>query len=179
MALFRQRRGDRGTHVVLAFGSSLGDREGTIGQAIADVDMLRETRVEAISPTYETIAITDEGADPDAPAYLNCVIAIRTDLSPHALLDAIHTIERGHGRVRDEHWGPRTLDIDIITFGGLELDDETLTIPHPRAWQRAFVLQPWLDIEPKAVIPGYGRIDELRAVAFDEVAPYEPDQGAS
>lgn len=174
MALFRSSR-EAGEHVIIALGSNQGDREGTLGRAIADIDALRELRVSEISPYYETPAIKIDGVDREAPRYLNAVIAVQTTLAPHALLDALNTIERGHGRVRDEVWGDRTLDLDIIVYGSLEMRDETLTIPHPRAWERAFVLQPWLDIEPGAVLPGYGSISAVRPLATDEVKLYVDD----
>jgi 2-amino-4-hydroxy-6-hydroxymethyldihydropteridine diphosphokinase len=81
----------------------------------------------------------------------------------------LQAIEAEHGRVRDEHWGDRTLDLDLIDFGGRVSVDERLELPHPRAWQRAFVLQPWLDVEPEAVLAGRGPIAELRRAAHDEV----------
>ena len=89
--------------------------------------------------------------------------------SKHALLDVLQALEAQHGRVRAERWGDRTLDLDLIDFGGREFADEQLEVPHPRAWQRAFVLQPWLDVEPDAVLPGRGPVAELRRDAHDEV----------
>jgi 2-amino-4-hydroxy-6-hydroxymethyldihydropteridine diphosphokinase len=81
----------------------------------------------------------------------------------------LQAIETGHGRVRDEHWGDRTLDLDLIDLGGRVISDERLELPHPRAWQRAFVLQPWLDVEPDAVLAGRGPVADLRLAAHDEV----------
>ncbi|TAJ47889.1 MAG: 2-amino-4-hydroxy-6-hydroxymethyldihydropteridine diphosphokinase [Herbiconiux sp.] len=148
---------------VLAFGSNLGDREATI---LAAVDELRATEgveVTAMSRLYETTAVKPDGIDLDAPSYLNAVAAIRTSLHPDELLTVVNRIENDHGRVRAERWGDRTLDVDIITFASVELDTERLTLPHPRAAVRDFVLVPWLEIEPDAVLPGHGRIDALLA----------------
>ena len=78
-------------------------------------------------------------------------------------------LSAGHGRVRNEHWGDRTLDLDLIDLGGRVISDERLELPHPRAWERAFVLRPWLDLEPDAVMPGRGAVAELRLAASDEV----------
>lgn len=105
--------------------------------------------------------------DEAAPAYLNAIAQISTTLSPSALLETTGEIEQGHGRVRIERWGDRTLDIDIVTFGDLRQDDPVLTLPHPRAGERAFVLVPWLQVDPDATLPGIGRIDALPAAAED------------
>lgn len=164
---------DERVRCVLALGSNLGDREETIAKAVADLDSVSGMTVERVSPFYETPAIKPHGVDPDAPRYLNGVVIVHTQLTPHALLDAINAIERAHGRVRGQSvWDDRSLDIDIITYGDRELLDASLMIPHPRAWQRAFVLQPWLDIEPEAVIPGYGSVAAFREAALDEVQSY-------
>ena len=123
----------------------------------------------AVSPVYETPAVKPDGVDREAPRYLNGVVVVETDLEPHALLDLLHRVEHAHGRTRDERWGDRTLDLDLIDVEGVQLADERLELPHPRAWQRAFVLQPWLDVDPDAEIAGRGRVSDLRAAATDEV----------
>jgi 2-amino-4-hydroxy-6-hydroxymethyldihydropteridine diphosphokinase len=150
-------------HVVIALGSNLGDREATIRDAVRDIAAHPDIVVEKRSGLVETPALKPDGVDQDAPAYLNAVIMVRTALSPRELLTALNGIERAHGRVRDVRWGDRTLDLDIVSFGALTVDDPDLTIPHPRAAERAFVLAPWLEIEPDARIPGRGRVDELLA----------------
>ena len=157
------------THAVIAFGANLGDREATVASAVRTLAETQGVTLSAISPIYETAAITDDGVAPDAPRYLNGVAVVETTLDPHALLDVLHGIEAEHGRTRTEHWGDRTLDLDLIDFGGLVLDDERLVLPHPRAWQRAFVLAPWLDLEPDAELAGRGPIAALRSAATDEV----------
>lgn len=157
------------TRAVIAFGANLGDREATIASAMRELADCEGITLAAVSPVYQTAAITDTGVDRDAPSYLNGVIVVETALEPHRLLDVLQAIEHRHGRVRARHWGDRTLDLDLIDFGGREQSDDRLELPHPRAWQRAFVLQPWLDVEPDAVLPGRGPVAELRAAATDEV----------
>ena len=157
------------TRAVIAFGANLGDREATISAATRELAGSDGIELVAVSPVYETAAVKPAGVDPKAPGYLNGVILIETSLDPHSLLDLLQRLEVEHGRVRDERWGDRTLDLDLIDFGGLEFADERLELPHPRAWQRAFVLQPWLDIDPDAVLVGRGPVAALRAAASDEV----------
>ncbi len=163
---------------VLALGSNLGDREATIRAAVADLDASDGIRVEQLSPLVETPALKLTGVDHSAPAYLNAVVVVSTVLGPHDLLDAVNAVEQQHGRVREERWGDRTLDIDIVDYDGRELDDERLTLPHPRAWERGFVLVPWHAIRPDAELAGHGRIDLLIPVTTDEIRPY-PDSGAA
>jgi 2-amino-4-hydroxy-6-hydroxymethyldihydropteridine diphosphokinase len=112
------------------------------------------------------------GVDHDAPSYLNAVVTATYTGEPAALLQAVNRIEDAHGRERVERWGDRTLDIDIITFGGLVLSDEKLTIPHPRAWERDFVLAPWLQLDPDAVVPGRGPVKHLLAATGTTVRVY-------
>jgi 2-amino-4-hydroxy-6-hydroxymethyldihydropteridine diphosphokinase len=111
----------------------------------------------------ESHALKPDGVDGDAPRYLNAVVLADVTVDALELLDAVNTIERDHGRVRDTVWGDRTLDIDLIAIGELVYDSERLNLPHPRAWQRAFVLAPWLQVDPDAVLPGHGRVAELEA----------------
>lgn len=157
------------SRAVIAFGANLGDREATIAAAVRELAEVPDVELVAVSPVYETPAITDDGVDRDAPGYLNGVVIVETTVTPHALLAALHEIEAAHGRQRLKHWGDRTLDLDLVDVDGLVIDDTGLQLPHPRAWERAFVLQPWLDLEPEAVIPGRGRVADLRAAATDEV----------
>ncbi|KRE20934.1 2-amino-4-hydroxy-6-hydroxymethyldihydropteridine diphosphokinase [Agromyces sp. Soil535] len=157
------------TRAVIAFGANLGDREATIASATRALAETPGVQLVAVSPVYETAAIKHSGVDPVAPGYLNGVVIVETALAPLDLLDVLQAVEAENGRVRTEHWGDRTLDLDLIDFGGVVSADERLELPHPRAWQRAFVLQPWLDVDPDAVLPGRGTIAELRRVAHDEV----------
>lgn len=157
------------SRAIVAFGANLGDREATIAAAVRDLADTEGVALVAVSPVYESAAIKDDGVDRDAPGYLNGVVAVETSLDPHALLDRLLDIEAAHGRVRTEHWGDRTLDLDLIDVDGIEVADDRLVLPHPRAWQRAFVLQPWLDLDPDAVLAGRGPVAALRAAATDEV----------
>ncbi len=166
-----------GASVVLALGSNLGDRAVTIRDAVRSIADLDGVELTAVSGLYETAAMKADGVDPKAPRYLNAVVTVRYIGDPHALLVAINAVENDHGRVRTERWGDRTLDIDIIVFGDRELSDDGLTIPHPRAWARDFVLAPWLQIDPDAVIPGHGRVKDLLAAIENTVQPYGAQPG--
>jgi 2-amino-4-hydroxy-6-hydroxymethyldihydropteridine diphosphokinase len=150
---------------VLALGSNLGDREATLVAAVRAIGDLPGVTLTAISPVYASDAVKPEGVDPTAPGYLNLVVSVLWFGDPHDLLHAVNAIENRHGRVREERWGDRTLDIDLIVVGDLVLDDDELTLPHPRAAERDFVLAPWLDLDPDAELPGRGRVRELLAVA--------------
>ena len=144
---------------VLSVGSNLGDRLGTLQGCVQAIGGLAGTDVLAISPVYETAPV----GGPAQPDYLNAVLAVGTALSPRALLAATQGIEADFGRVRAERFGPRTLDIDIISYDGEVSDDPVLTLPHPRAHERAFVLAPWHDVDPEASLPGRGPVAALLA----------------
>ena len=148
---------------VLAFGSNLGDREAILRAAIEDVRRTPGIAMTRVSDPIETTALTPTGIDENAPAYLNAVAIVTTSLPPDDLLDAVHRVEQSHGRVRGERWADRTLDIDIITYDALERADNRLTLPHPRAAEREFVLEPWLQADAGAVLPGHGRVADLLA----------------
>lgn len=113
----------------------------------------------AVSPVYETVPV----GGPPQPDYLNAVLLARTTLPSRELLHQLHQVEGAFDRVREVRWGPRTLDIDIITVDGEACADPELTLPHPRAHERAFVLAPWHDVDPGAVLPGYGDVATLLA----------------
>lgn len=149
--------------VLLAFGANLGDRGETIIAAQDEISKAAGIEGFQASPLRETIALTPTGPDPDAPRYLNGVAAAQTTLSPHELLDLLQAVENKHGRIRDARWGDRTLDIDLILYGGRVIKDDRLTVPHPRAHERDFVLSPWLALDPNAVLLGHGRVEELLA----------------
>jgi 2-amino-4-hydroxy-6-hydroxymethyldihydropteridine diphosphokinase len=120
-----------------------------------------EVQLMAVSPVYETVPV----GGPRQPDYLNAVLLARTTLPSGTLLGRLHEVEAAFSRVREVRWGPRTLDIDIITVDGEVSEDPVLTLPHPRAHERAFVLAPWHDVDPDAVLPGHGPIADLRAAA--------------
>ncbi len=148
---------------VVALGANLGDRAGTIADALAELDRLPLTHVTAAAEPIESVAITVRGPDATAPAYLNTVALLTTRLAPSVLLSYLHAIEARHGRERLVRWGDRTLDLDLIAYGDVTSTDPALTLPHPRAAERDFVLEPWLRIAPDAVLPGRGRVADLRA----------------
>jgi 2-amino-4-hydroxy-6-hydroxymethyldihydropteridine diphosphokinase len=157
------------THVILGIGSNLGKRRRQIRSALKQLAATAGIKNVFLSPLYESHAVTEAGIDESAPKYLNGVISLNTTLKPKELLAVVRKIEDDHGRVRLVRWGSRTLDIDIIVFGSEIKSGKELTIPHPRAYNRAFVLVPWADIEPDAVLPGYGSVKELAAPLRDEL----------
>lgn len=150
------------SRAVIALGSNLGDREATLLDAVRDIALLDGVELAAASGVYETAALKPHGIDEDAPAYLNAVVIVETALTPHALLAELRDIEQQHGRVRAERWGDRTLDLDVIDVDGITLATDDLTLPHPRAHERLFVLQPWLEADPDAVLSG-ARVSDLIA----------------
>lgn len=147
--------------IVLALGSNLGDRASTLRAAVREIGEIAGLTELRASSAYESAALKPDGIDADAPEYLNAVITARYPGTPETLLDAVNAIESEHGRERAQRWGDRTLDIDIIVFGTLERTDARLTLPHPRAFTRDFVLAPWLELDPEALLPGHGRVAEL------------------
>ncbi|MFF2503971.1 2-amino-4-hydroxy-6-hydroxymethyldihydropteridine diphosphokinase [Streptomyces sp. NPDC058067] len=155
---------------VIALGSNLGNRLETLQGAIDALEDTPGVRVKAVSPVYET---EPWGVAPGSqPAYFNAVIVVRTTLPPSSLLERAHAVEEAFDRVRDERWGARTIDVDIVTYADVVSDDPVLTLPHPRAHQRAFVLAPWYDVDPEAQLPGHGPIAQLLATVTREgVAP--------
>lgn len=144
---------------VLSLGSNLGNRLETLQGAIDALEDTPGVRVKAVSPVYETQAW---GVAADSqPSYFNAVVVLKTTLPPSSLLERAHAVEEAFNRVRDERWGPRTLDVDIVAYAEVVSDDPDLTLPHPRAHERAFVLVPWHDVEPEAQLPGRGPVAEL------------------
>ncbi|MFP5335203.1 MAG: 2-amino-4-hydroxy-6-hydroxymethyldihydropteridine diphosphokinase [Actinomycetes bacterium] len=152
----------------LALGANLGDREATLRSAVADLAAVPGVRLLHVSPVYETPPV----GGPTQGPYLNAVVVVATTLSPRALLRAAHRVENAHGRVRSVRWGPRTLDVDVLTHGELVAADEELAVPHPRAHERGFVLVPWAAADPDAVLPGPhgGPVRDLAAAAPDASA---------
>ena len=145
---------------VLALGSNLGDRLGMLQGAVDGLAMVPGVDIIAVSGVYETAPVGGPtGQDP----YLNAVVLVDTTLPASVLLERCLAVEEAFGRRRAERWGPRTLDIDVITYDDQVSADETLTLPHPRAHERAFVLIPWLSVDQAATLPGRGRVAELGA----------------
>ncbi|WP_394170039.1 2-amino-4-hydroxy-6-hydroxymethyldihydropteridine diphosphokinase [Saccharospirillum alexandrii] len=133
----------------IALGSNLGVSAEALDGALEKLSALPGTRVLQVSPWYRSAAI---GGPADQPDYLNAVCEITTGLDPRPLLDALHQIEHHFGRERQVRWGPRTLDLDIIWYQNVTSEDPELTLPHPRAHERAFVIRPLADIAPELVL---------------------------
>lgn len=149
---------------VVALGSNLDDPEARVRRAFDEVGALESTRLLARSALYRSAPLGFAGQ----PAFVNACALVETALAPRALLDALLGIERAHGRVRDVPNGPRTLDLDIVLYGDLAMHEHGLTLPHPRAHERAFVLAPLLDVWPDAIIPGRGAAASFRQQVRDQ-----------
>ncbi|SDS21341.1 2-amino-4-hydroxy-6-hydroxymethyldihydropteridine diphosphokinase [Agrococcus carbonis] len=145
---------------VLSLGANLGDRVATIDAAVRALEAIDGIRAIARSSAWESPSWHPDG-EGLTPDYVNIVLVVGTTMEPLDLLDATRAVEDALGRVRAERWGSRTIDIDIVTMGGIERAEDRLVLPHPRAHERQFVLQPWLEVEPDAVLPGHGPIAEL------------------
>ncbi|MGW5659747.1 2-amino-4-hydroxy-6-hydroxymethyldihydropteridine diphosphokinase [Streptomyces sp. NPDC003758] len=144
---------------VISIGSNLGNRLENLQGAIDALEDTPGVRVKAVSPVYET---EPWGVAPGSqPAYFNAVVVVKTTLPPSSLLERAHAVEEAFHRVRDERWGARTLDVDIVAYADVVSDDPVLTLPHPRAHERAFVLAPWHDLDPEAQLPGRGPVAHL------------------
>jgi len=140
---------------VIALGSNLGNRELYIDSAVAELAKVIE--IKHLSTNHET----DPVGGPEQPKYLNAIAIAETELDPRELLIIMLEIENRLGREREVHWGPSTIDLDLIVFGDEVIDSEVLVLPHPRAHERKFVLEPWLEIDPDAYIPGIGEIESI------------------
>ena len=140
---------------VIALGANIGSPEEQMQLAIA---MLREaTDVIAVSSIYTTEPV----GGPEQPNYVNAICIAESDLPAADLLSLLHGIEKTLGRERIERWGPRTIDLDLIQYGSILSSAEELELPHPRAHERKFVLEPWLEVEPDAILLTHGKVSEL------------------
>jgi 2-amino-4-hydroxy-6-hydroxymethyldihydropteridine diphosphokinase len=146
---------------VISLGANIGEPQANLTLAIA---LLREAAdVTAVSSFLKTKPV----GGPDQPDYLNAVAIVESDLPAKDLLALLNGIETAMGRTREIHWGPRVIDLDLIQYGGLLVNDEKLTLPHPRAHERRFVLAPWFEIEPEAILLTHGRISDLLNTDLD------------
>lgn len=156
---------------VVALGSNLGDRKRILAEAVTELARMPLTFEVVATEPIESVAVTPEGPSEDAPAYLNAIALVTTRLAPTVLLAYLHAIENRHGRERRERWGDRTLDLDLISYSDVQSDDPELTLPHPRAHEREFVLGPWLNADADAVLPGKGRVADLLAALRAQSGP--------
>ena len=145
------------TKAYLALGSNLGDRLELLRAAVRQLSEVDGVEVVRSSRVYET-----EPVGPPQPAYLNAVVEVHTDLEPAELLAATRAVEDALGRVRGERWGPRNIDIDILTFDEATIDQPGLVVPHPRMHERGFVLVPLGELEADPMLPGDLRLATLR-----------------
>lgn len=136
---------------IVALGANLGDRLAALRAAVRDLAGTPGITVQAVSPVVSTRAVGGPGGSPD---YLNAVVQLRTELTPEQVLSVCQGIENRHGRTREVRWGPRTLDLDVVDVAGVRSTDPRLLLPHPRAHERAFVLQPWALMDPGAELDG-------------------------
>lgn len=140
---------------VISLGANIGNPEEQMQLAIA---MLREaTEVVAISSIYSTKPV----GGPEQPDYLNAICIVESELPAADLLALLQGIEKTLGRERHERWGPRTIDLDLIQYGKILSSAQELELPHPRAHERKFVLEPWFEIEPDAILLTHGKISDL------------------
>lgn len=144
---------------VLALGSNLGERAASLQGAVNAIADTPDVWVTAVSPVYETDPVD---SPPDAKTYLNAVVLIDTTLAASRLMDRALAIEDAYERERgDVQNAPRTLDVDLIVVGDRRSNEPSLRLPHPRAAERAFVLRPWLDVDPGAELPDHGAVADL------------------
>ena len=140
---------------VVSLGANIGDPKANLDLAVA---LLREsTDVIAVSSYLQTKPV----GGPEQPDYLNAVAIVESELPAKDLLAVLNGIETAMGRTREIHWGPRVIDLDLIQYGGLLVNEEKLTLPHPRVHERRFVLAPWVEIDPEAILLTHGRISDL------------------
>ena len=140
---------------VIALGANIGDPKAQMDLAVA---MLRKaTQVISVSEYFSTKPVSDL----EQPDYLNAICIAESELPALDLLGVLHGIEKTLGRERLEKWGPRTIDLDLIQYGSLLSSADELTLPHPRAHERRFVLEPWVSIDPEAILLTHGKISEL------------------
>lgn len=155
------------TDVVIALGSNLGDRLANLRAGVAGLAACDEIEITGVSRLYETAPV---GGPADQGAYLNAALTAHTSLPPRDLLALMHRVEARRERARVVHWGPRTLDLDLLVYGDLVSDDPSLCLPHPRQHERRFVLVPVCDVAPDLVHPALGRT--MRDLLAD--LPVEP-----
>lgn len=153
-----------GVRAYIGLGANLADREGTIEQAVGLLGA--EPGIEVVS--VSSLRETEPWGRVAQPAFVNGAVAVETTLEPRALLGVLLDVERRLGRVRDERWGPRTIDLDLLLYGDVVLDEPGLTVPHPRLHERAFALEPLQELDPELAVPGRGSVTDLLAALAGE-----------
>jgi 2-amino-4-hydroxy-6-hydroxymethyldihydropteridine diphosphokinase len=153
-----------GVRAYIGLGANLADREGTIEQAVGLLGA--EPGIEVVS--VSSLRETEPWGRVAQPAFVNGAVAVETTLEPRALLGVLLDVERRLGRVRDERWGPRTIDLDLLLYGDVVLDEPGLTVPHPRLHERAFALEPLQELDPELAVPGRGSVADLLAALAGE-----------
>jgi len=155
--------------VALGLGANLGDARGTVTAAIVALS----DDPALVNPRASSLYRTSPVGGVDQPDFVNAVVVADTDLGPDELLAMAMALEQRYGRVREVHWGPRTLDVDVLALGKLASADPRIVLPHPRAHQRAFVLVPWSEVDPDAALGEWGtvakRLEDLPAAERDDV----------
>ncbi len=141
----------------VALGANLGQPAATVKAALATLAKIPDTALVTVSSLYQTAPVGLK----HQPDFINAVAVLDTDLAPQDLLTALFELEARFGRSRSVPNAPRTLDLDLLLFGDIELDEAQLTLPHPRMHQRAFVLAPLAEIAPDCLVPGRGRVQDL------------------
>ncbi len=159
------------TRCYIGLGANLGDAHAALMQAALQLKRAPGTEALRLSPLYRSAPVDSSGPD-----YLNAVAELDTQLDPHALLAVLQDIEQAHGRERPYRNAPRTLDLDLLLFGEQLIDDSTLTVPHPRMHQRAFVLKPLADLAPGLIL-SQGSLPELIAASASQMVERLPDMG--
>ena len=152
----------------VALGSNLGNPAVTVDEAIEALAALRGSILRAMSSLYRTAPVGISEKLRHQPDFINAVVVLDTRLPPHELLDELFAVEAHFGRQRSVRNAPRTLDLDLLLYGDLVVDDERLTLPHPRLHQRAFVLAPLAEIVPGLLIPGHGPVEALLEECRDQ-----------
>jgi 2-amino-4-hydroxy-6-hydroxymethyldihydropteridine diphosphokinase len=154
-------------NALIALGGNVGDVRATFKKAIANICGMTQGALLARSADYST----PPWGEQDQARFINACIEIETSLDPHALLFTLHKIEQkfGRDRAKEQRWGPRTLDLDLIAYDDVSLDKPELTLPHPRLFERAFVLVPLAEIAPKRVIAGRNVKDALAQLSVDGI----------
>jgi 2-amino-4-hydroxy-6-hydroxymethyldihydropteridine diphosphokinase len=152
---------------IIALGGNVGDVRATFGKAIANICGMAQAALLARSSDYAT----PPWGEADQPRFFNACIEIDTGLDPHALLFVLHKVEQkfGRNRAKEQRWGPRTLDLDLIAYDDVRIDKPELTLPHPRLFERAFVLVPLAEIVPDRLIAGHRVRDALAALSTEGI----------